>query len=231
MTRRTDEAPAPCRRAWRLKYAIEWLLALIGTVILSPLLAVVAILVKLTSKGPALYVSDRLGKDGKVYRLYKFRSMKVDAKEVLAADGKVITTDDDPRFTSIGKFLRLGFDELPQLFNVLAGDMCLVGPRPDVPWELSRYTSRERARLAALPGITGLTQVMGGRELNNAQNYELDVRYVTGSNGWVDLLIVLVTVPYSLGARGIGRRVFRRYADGLDELTDVQRPGDLPHQQ
>ncbi|MDY7011712.1 MAG: sugar transferase, partial [Planctomycetota bacterium] len=150
--------------------------------------------------------------------LYKFRSMKVGVKPVLAEDGKVITTDNDPRFTPIGRFLRLGFDELPQLFNVLKGQMCLIGPRPDVPWELECYTPRERTRLQALPGITGLTQVMGARELNNAQNYELDVRYVTDSNTWTDVLILALTLPYSFGAKNIGRKVFGRYMEGLNRF-------------
>lgn len=206
------------RRLWRLKYALEWVAAFIGTIAISPLLVLLAILVKITSRGPVFYISERLGKDGKVYRLCKFRSMKVGVKPVLAEDGKVITTDNDPRFTPIGRFLRLGFDELPQLFNVLKGQMCLIGPRPDVPWELERYTPRERTRLQALPGITGLTQVMGARELNNAQNYELDVRYVTDSGMWTDMLILALTLPYSFGAKKIGRKVFSRYMEGLDRF-------------
>jgi len=223
--------PRPSRRRWRLKYIVEYAMALAGTIAISPLLALLALLVKITSAGPALYVSERLGKDGKVFRLYKFRSMKVGAEEVLAKDGKVITLEGDPRITKFGRLLRLGFDELPQLFNVLKGDMCLVGPRPDVPWELPRYSDRERVRLAVLPGITGLTQVVGGRELSNAQNYELDVRYVCGSSAWTDLAILALTLPYCFGARKLGRRVFRRFMTGLDSPpgthpTDCGRTAD-----
>lgn len=213
----------PARRRWGLKYAWEWLAALVGVLVISPLLLLLALLVKLTSRGPVLYVSERLGKDGRVFRLYKFRSMKAGAKQVLAADGKVIAAADDPRLTPIGRFLRLGFDELPQLLNVLKGDMCLVGPRPDVLWELERYTPRQRLRLGALPGITGLTQVVGGRELNNAQNYELDVRYVTDSSLWLDLAILGLTLPYALGAKRVGRRVLRRHMVGLEALEDRPR--------
>ncbi len=218
--RLANEQVAPAKRYWRLKYAAEWLIALLGTVAILPLLAVLALLVRITSKGPALYVSERLGKDGRVFRLYKFRTMKVGAEQVLAADGKVIAEKDDPRFTPIGRFLRLGFDELPQLLNVLKGDMCLIGPRPDVPWEFERYTPRQRSRLAALPGVTGLAQVMDARELNNAQIYELDVRYVAASNAWMDLLVLALTLPYSFGATKIGRRVFQKFMTGLDQLAD-----------
>jgi lipopolysaccharide/colanic/teichoic acid biosynthesis glycosyltransferase len=225
----TADAPVvslrPARRMWRTKYALEWLLALLGTIVVSPLLALCAVLVKLTSRGPVLYRSQRLGKDGRTFTLYKFRSMYVDSRPVLAADGKVITTDNDPRITPVGLILRLGFDELPQLLNILKGDMCLIGPRPDVPWELDRYTPRQRLRLAVLPGISGLTQVMGGRELNNAQNYELDVRYVTRSSFWLDAATFLLTLPYALGAKKLGRRLLPSYVTGLDALADAPGPG------
>jgi len=206
-------------RQWRGKIAVEWMLALLGTVMLLPVLAGLAVLVKLTSRGPLLYTSERLGRGGRVFRLYKFRSMRADAEQVLAADGKVVTLERDPRLTPIGRFLRLGFDELPQLLNVLRGDMCLIGPRPDVPWELDRYSTRERLRLEVLPGITGLTQVLGGRELNNAQNYELDVRYVERSSLWLDVRILLLTLPYALGARRIGRRCLPGFLEGIDAMA------------
>lgn len=214
----------PSRRAWRLKHALEWMAALLATIFLSPVLLIVALLVKLTSRGSVLYVSERLGKNGRVFRLYKFRSMNMDAETILADDGKVVTVENDPRLTPIGRWLRMGFDELPQLLNVLKGDLTLIGPRPDVPWEMDRYTRRERARLWVMPGITGLTQVMGGRELSNAQNYELDVRYVEHATFKMDLLIALVTLPYALGAKGIGRKVFRRHGEGLDELRSRDAP-------
>ena len=217
-----DPVP-PSRRLWELKYAIEWIVALGGFAILLPLLAVLAVLVKLTSPGPVLYISDRLGKNGAIFRLYKFRTMKVGVPQILAPDGKVITTENDPRLTSIGRFLRLGFDELPQLLNVIKGDMCIIGPRPDVPWEQATYSPRERLRLHVLPGITGLTQVVGGRELNSAQNYELDVRYVAYSDAWTDIAIALLTLPYSFGAKQIGQGLFRRYWVGLDRF--IHRAG------
>jgi undecaprenyl phosphate N,N'-diacetylbacillosamine 1-phosphate transferase len=207
--------PTVKQRAWAVKYAAEWLLALVAFLLTLPLLALLACLVKATSPGPVLYVSDRLGRNGKVFRLFKFRSMRVNVPQITANDGKVVTLENDPRLTAVGRFLRLGFDELPQLLNVLKGDMCIVGPRPDVPWELERYSQRERLRLAVLPGITGLTQVLDGRELSNAQNYELDVRYVRSSSWGMDLAILAITLPYSLGLKRTGRWVFQRHFEAV----------------
>jgi len=201
------------------KLVFGWIVAAMGTVVLSPLLLVLAILVKTTSPGPVFYISDRLGHNGRAFRLIKFRSMRVNSPQILGDDGKVLTIRNDLRVTPIGRFLRLGFDELPQLFNILAGSMTLVGPRPDVLWELDRYTSRERRRLEVYPGLTGLAQVVGGREMNNAQNYELDVRYVENSGLMTDLFILMLTLPYSFGAEKVGKIVLRRFLVGLDNLN------------
>jgi len=205
-------------RCWQAKYVLEWLLAALGFFTVLPLLGLLAIAVKLSSAGPVFYVTERLGRNGKIFHLYKFRSMKTGVGPVFGTDGKVLTLDNDPRLTSIGWFLRLGFDELPQLTNVLRGEMCLIGPRPDIPPELGRYTSRERLRLFVLPGITGLAQVVGGRGMNNAQNYELDVRYVESSTFFTDLLILVVTLPYSLGLHQVGRRVLGLYLNGIEQF-------------
>jgi lipopolysaccharide/colanic/teichoic acid biosynthesis glycosyltransferase len=187
-------------------------------VLISPLLALLALLVLATSGRPVFHRSNRLGLGGKIFLLYKFRSMRANAPAILAADGKVLTLKNDSRLTPSGKFLRLGFDELPQLLNVMRGEMCLVGPRPDIPEEVIRYTVRQRVRLQVLPGITGLAAVVGGRNMNNAQNYELDVRYVESSNLFTDLLILAVTLPYSLGMHRVGQRVFSRYLAGIEQI-------------
>ena len=207
-------------RFWRTKYVVEWVLALILTVVLFPLLLILAMLVKGTSRGPVFHLSDRLGRKGKTFSLVKFRSMREHSGMVLAPDGKLVTLKNDARLTSVGRFLRLGFDELPQLFNVLKGEMCLIGPRPDVPWELDRYTARERLRMAALPGITGLAQVLDGRSLSNTCNYEIDVQYVTRSSAWIDLLIALATLPYALGWTGAGVLLLGNLRGWCHEKTD-----------
>jgi len=216
-------------RWWRLKYAVEWLVGTVGFIAILPLLAVLAVLVKISSPGPIFYISERLGRNGRVFRLFKFRSMKVGVAPVLGLDGKVLTLDNDPRWTPLGRFLRLGFDELPQLINVICGEMCLIGPRPDVPSELDRYTTRERQRLLALPGITGLAQVVNGRQFSNAVNYELDALYVQHSSFWMDLGILAVTLPYSFGLAAIGQKLFGQYltvAKEADEAVGGVRNGE-----
>jgi lipopolysaccharide/colanic/teichoic acid biosynthesis glycosyltransferase len=202
----------------RVKRSWEWVAAVLGLVGLAPLMVLLAVLVKCTSRGPIFYISERLGCGGRVFRLIKFRSMTVNSPRFIAADGKVLTLKNDPRLTPIGTFLRLGFDELPQLFNIVRGEMTLVGPRPDVPSEFERYTARERRRLEVAPGITGLAQVVGGREMNNAQNYELDVRYVEKATLGTDLLILMVTLPYSFGATRLGQGVLRNYMEGIEQF-------------
>lgn len=208
-------------RCWPVKYALERIAATIGLLLAVPLLLLLAALVKSTSPGPVLYVSDRIGLAGRVFRLYKLRSMRVGAACVLGVDGKVMTLKSDPRVTPIGRFLRLGFDELPQLINVVKGDMCLVGPRPDIPSENERYTTRQRQRLSVKPGITGLAAVVGGRYMNNAQNYELDVLYVERSTWRTDMMILLLTLPYAVGIEKIGARVFRSYVETVRPLGGV----------
>lgn len=214
------EAPEPsmlARRRWGAKYAFERTLALALLLLATPVIVLLAAAIKLTSRGPILYSSERLGRGGRTFRLHKFRSMRTDAPMVLAPDGKVIVTADDARFTPIGRFLRLGFDELPQLFNVVCGEMCLIGPRPDVPWELERYSGREHLRLLVLPGISGLAAVLDGRALGNAENYELDVQYVTHSTARLDLRIAAATVPYALGSKNVARRLLGSWGAGNGE--------------
>lgn len=218
-----SQSGSATRRCWSAKYAFERLAAVIGMLSVIPLLVLLAALVKMTSRGPVLYMSERIGRHGRTFRLYKFRSMRVGVAPVLGADGKVLTLAKDPRVTPIGGFLRLGFDELPQLINVVKGDMCLIGPRPDIPQELGRYSERQRQRLAVLPGITGLAAVVGGRYMNNAQNYELDVLYVERATWRTDLTILSLTLPYALGMERIGARVFRSYVEAVRPLGDAQQ--------
>lgn len=191
------------------------IVAIMALLLLIPILCLLAVLVKVTSTGPVFYISERLGRGGKVFRLYKYRSMYKEARMITAKDGKVLTLENDQRVTKVGRFLRLGFDELPQLLNIAKGEMALVGPRPDVPWELERYSEREKLRLSVHPGITGLAAVVGGRNMTNAENYELDVRYVERANAWVDLQILACTLPYSFGAKNVGKRVFNTFLKNL----------------
>jgi lipopolysaccharide/colanic/teichoic acid biosynthesis glycosyltransferase len=179
--------------------------------VFSPLYLLVALLVKLEDGGPVLFTQKRVGQFGREFKFYKFRSMCVDAeaklKEVLARnrhqEGVTFKMKNDPRLTHIGKWLRrFSLDELPQFFNVLIGDMSIVGPRPPVPREVALYSLADRRRLAAKPGITCLWQIGGRSEIDFSGQVKLDVQYIEEQNVWKDIAILVKTVPAVLSGRG-----------------------------
>jgi exopolysaccharide biosynthesis polyprenyl glycosylphosphotransferase len=198
----------------RVKRLMDILLAGLGVVILSPLLLVLALLVKLTSRGPVLFGHRRLGEGGRSIRVYKFRSMAVDAEArlqgLLAADPLLraeyeatYKLRNDPRVTPLGRWLRrTSLDELPQLFNVLHGDLSLVGPRPIVADEIAKYGPAAAAILRVPPGVTGLWQVSGRSDLDYAERVRLDMDYITHWSVWLDVRILAATVPAVLRRRG-----------------------------
>ncbi len=196
---------------YRAKRLLDFMAALAGIVLLSPVFVGIALAVKLTSPGPALFVQTRVGRCGRHFRFYKFRSMYVDAearKAALAsrnesADGVIFKMRDDPRVTRVGRFLRKSsLDELPQLFNVLLGDMSLVGPRPPLPSEVRAYTLEDRKRLNVIPGITGLWQISGRSDLPFRRQVQLDQAYIRSHSLVSDLKILLKTVPAILTGKG-----------------------------
>jgi lipopolysaccharide/colanic/teichoic acid biosynthesis glycosyltransferase len=183
------------------KRAFDAAVAGLLLVILSPLLAIIALAVVLDSRGPALYISERIGKRGRPFAFYKFRSMVQGAER---QGGGLEIAPADPRITRVGQALRrTSLDELPQLINILKGEMSLVGPRPTVRSQVARYTPLQRRRLEALPGVTGWAQVNGRNLLSWPQRIELDIWYVDHWSFWLDLRILLLTVPLMLGRRGL----------------------------
>lgn len=178
--------------------------------LLSPVFVVIAVLVKATSRGPIIYRQIRVGMGGREFVFYKFRSMYEDAErrlqEVLDKNekaGPIFKMKNDPRVTSVGRFLRkYSLDELPQLFNVLKGDMSLVGPRPPLPREVEQYDDRALQRLSVLPGITCLWQICGRSDTSFEDWLELDSLYVENMSFWLDLKILMKT-PLSV-IRGDG---------------------------
>jgi exopolysaccharide biosynthesis polyprenyl glycosylphosphotransferase len=178
--------------------------------LLSPLLLAIALAVKLDSRGPVFFKQRRIGQNGREFWLYKFRSMLEDAEVRRAAlehrnemDGPAFKMADDPRVTRVGRFLRkTSLDEVPQFWNVLKGEMSVVGPRPPLPAEVKRYKRWQRRRLSVRPGITCWWQVSGRSELDFAQWMELDLRYIDNWSLWGDLEIVLRTIPAVLLGRG-----------------------------
>ncbi len=179
-------------------------------VVLSPLLLLLAVVVKLTSPGPVLYRQERCGLGGRRFALVKFRSMVADAEQRQAelealneADGPVFKMRRDPRVTSAGRWIRrLSLDELPQLWNILKGDMSFVGPRPPLPQEVERYERWQRRRLRMRPGLTCLWALEGRSELSFARWMELDMAYIDNWSLWLDLKILLKTIPRVLLGRG-----------------------------
>lgn len=179
-------------------------------VVLSPLLLVIAVAIKLSSKGPVLFRQVRCGLHGRPFTFLKFRSMRVDAeslKPALAAfnemDGPAFKMTNDPRLTSIGGFLRrTSLDELPQLWNILVGHMSFVGPRPSVVDEVRQYEPWQRRRLSMKPGLTCLWQVSGRNELTFEEWMRLDLEYIDNWSLWLDLKIALLTIPAVLKGRG-----------------------------
>lgn len=175
------------------KRFFDIVLALIGIVIGAIPMLIVALLVKLDSPGPVLFKQDRLGKDGKTFKMYKFRSMCVGAEK-----GGVYSDNKDSRVTKVGKIIRAtSLDELPQFFNVLFGHMSFIGPRPPLtyhPWPLEEYTPQQRRMFEVRPGITGWTQTHGRKDVEWHRRIELNVWYVDHVSLWLDIKILFLTV-------------------------------------
>ncbi len=193
-----------------LKRAFDFTLALLLLVVLSPLLAILAVLIKLTSEGPILYRQTRCGLGGRKFIVYKFRSMRADAdlhREELEAlnemDGPVFKISRDPRCTTLGRWMRkFSLDELPQLVNVLRGDMSFVGPRPPLPEEVEHYEPWQRRRLRMVPGLTCLWALEGRNRLSFRRWMELDLEYIDRWSPLLDLKIILKTIPVVVLGRG-----------------------------
>ncbi len=203
-----DVAPAETS----IKRCIDVALAGSALVVLAPLLLALVVIVRCTSRGPALFRQERLGLDGRPFTVLKFRTMRVDCDDAVHRDyvTRLLTDeappvggtsglyklDGDPRITPIGCWLRrTSLDELPQLVNVVRREMSLVGPRPALAWEAELYSDEERRRFEVLPGITGLWQVSGRSRLSMREALALDVEYVRRQSLWLDLVILARTVP------------------------------------
>ena len=173
------------------KRILDLLISFPTVLILVPVFAVIVIAIRVSSKGAAVFKQERAGKDGKPFTFYKFRTMKVDVDPF----GSSPKSGDDPRLTRTGKLLReYSLDELPQLFNILKGDMSIVGPRPLYVSQMAEWNERQKKRLLVKPGLTGLAQISGRGELTHEEKLELDVKYVETANLRVDIKIILRTI-------------------------------------
>ena len=194
-----------------LKRFLDTIISLVLLVILSPLMLLIALIIKLYDGGPALFVTPRVGKWGREFLFPKFRSMKMNAegmKQQLIMQNKFkndikFKMENDPRVTPFGYLLRkTSLDELPQLWCVLKGEMSLVGPRPPLPCEVEKYTLEERKRLDAVPGLTCFWQVRGRSEIPFKKQVELDIAYIESQSIWLDLKLILQTIPAILFGKG-----------------------------
>lgn len=193
-----------------VKRSIDTVVASLGLVVFSPIMGLVALIIKMESPGPVLFEQERVGKNGKLFTLYKFRSMIEGAdaqKPQLAAlneaDGPLFKIKNDPRLTRLGKWMRrLSIDELPQFYNVLIGDMSLIGPRPPIPAEVEQYQEWHKRRLEIAPGLTGLSQVSGRSSLTFDETALLDIYYIENWSPALDTKILLQTIPRVIFGNG-----------------------------
>ena len=205
------------RAKWRasghefLKRAFDIIASGLFLLALAPLFGLIALLIWLEDGGSIFFAQTRVGRYGREFKMFKFRSMCLDAeqrlKELLAKnqhkEGVTFKLKDDPRITRVGKWLRkYSLDELPQFYNVLIGDMSIVGPRPPVPREVMKYSLMNRRRLAVKPGITCIWQISGRSEIDFSGQVQLDVSYIESQNFWTDVKIVMRTVPAVLSGKG-----------------------------
>lgn len=199
-----------------IKRIFDVVVASVGLVVLSPLFLVFAILIKLDSRGPVFFRQERAGLGGKPFTIYKFRTMVVDAEK-----GGYYTAEGDPRITRMGKFLRAtSLDELPQLWNILKGDMSVVGPRPTLMYQVAQYTERQRRRLAMRPGVTGWAQVNGRNALSWPERIELDVWYVEHWSLWLDVKILAKTPLVWLRGEGVYAEK-EKFVVGADDMRHL----------
>lgn len=188
-----------------VKRLMDIVLSALGLVVLAPLFFLIIILVRLMSPGPAIFTQDRVGMEGKIFKIYKFRSMFREAKHEDYAPREAT----DPRITKIGRFLRrTSLDELPQLWNVLKGEMSMVGPRPEMKFIVDTYTPLQRARLLVQPGLTGLWQIYGRKDLPLHENVEYDLYYILHRSLGLDLMTIIRTSYVVIGGRKTYKKNF-----------------------
>lgn len=193
-----------------VKRFMDIVAALLLFILFLPIIPVVAILIKLDSPGPVLFRQKRIGKNGKEFDFYKFRSMIDDAEEVIGTlrplstdNGPIFKLKNDPRVTPVGRFLRRSsLDELPQLINVLKGEMSVVGPRPNLPSEVSHYLSWQKRRLDVTPGITCFWQIAGRSHIGFQEWMRLDLEYIRKRSVMTDLKIMIMTIPAVIARKG-----------------------------
>ena len=194
-----------------MKHLLDYTGGFVGFLIFAVVYIVLGPIIKLDSKGPILFSQNRVGRNGRIFKCYKFRSMRQDAEELKKTlmaqnemNGLMFKMENDPRITKVGRFIRkTSLDELPQFINVLKGDMSLVGTRPPTVDEYEQYEPKHRARVSMMPGLTGLWQVSGRSNIRDFDEVvKLDMEYIDNSSFWMDVKIILLTIKVVLFGRG-----------------------------
>lgn len=190
-----------------IKMVIDFFIALVLLPILMLVLIPSAICIKLEDGGPVFYMGERLGRRGKVFRMYKLRTMKVNAPDIRLEDGSTYNAEDDPRVTRFGRFARkTSIDELPQILNILKGEMAFVGPRPDLPDDIKTYSKKERKILLVRPGITGYNQAVNRNSVTAHEKLKNDVYYVEHMSLAFDIKIILMTIKTVVSHKNVYRK-------------------------
>ena len=204
-----------------LKRIIDIIFALIGLPILLIIFFFIGPVIYLTDRDSIFYISERIGKNGKLFKMYKFRTMKVNAPDIRLADGSTYNSENDPRVTGIGKFLRkTSLDEVPQIFNVLFGHMSFIGPRPDPPDWLERYPEDVKIFLSVKPGITGYNQAYFRNSTNGKEKMKNDVLYAIQCSFIFDLKILLKTITVVLKKENTYKKILN---EDIKEITEIER--------
>ena len=184
-----------------VKYLFDKIFSLLLIILLSPFFIIISILIKLESEGSVFFIQERVGKNHKLFNIYKFRTMVSDA---INKGNGVYTEKDDPRITGIGRFLRnTSLDEIPQLLNILKGDMSIIGPRPTLEYQVKQYDDFQMKRLLMKPGVTGLAQIRGRNSISWPERIKHDVEYIEKWSIWLDIKILVKTVFVIFKKEGI----------------------------
>ena len=178
-----------------IKRILDLIIGIVGFPFFLISFVILAPIIKITDKGPVFYNAKRIGKNGKLFKMYKFRTMYVNAPDIRNADGSTYNGDDDPRVTKIGHFMRsTSLDELPQVINIINGTMSFIGPRPDLPDDMQIYTEEQKKKLLVRPGLTGYNQAYFRNSVEQNEKFEHDVYYANHISFWFDIKIIFKTI-------------------------------------